>query len=215
MSHKRSNKVSPIEQAIPTTVPAKEKLVVAIAIAGNTRDILDIQEYDEDRYQIEVVNQETVNILNTAEFFNTVPKLLPNASCIVYIGAEFNFAHQNSLTNLLQCIGSEKVLGFGAIYSDLYILNKDGTMLCSKYHPSYDALRRSSIILNTPFITTIDLAPVFNTDIHYLCLWDGLCSITKNALLYHIPKPLFSVQNIMSTSSISTEIGVIRANRFP
>ena len=109
---------------------------------------------------------------------------------------------------------SDKFIGFGAIYSDLVII-EDNQILCTKYSPSYSLdLLVDRVSMNIPFALLNRFNFQFNEKIKSLFLWDGILSLGSKTLYYHYADTLFSINNTLTSVPIDKDMGLINELYF-
>ena len=132
-----------------------------------------------------------------------------------FLDKYYNFTNENSLQRIVDYLASKERAFLLGAYSDILVTDKNNGISFVQYLPSFDInLIRNRFTFNVPFIVKKQLLPTFNENIESLRLWDGFLSIVKNALLFHIPEPLFQLDNAFDTTLISKDLELINETHY-
>lgn len=173
-----------------------------VAVAGERREIPNNYELAHFAYE------DDYDDIGTGAMFNQLSNKR-SYDLFIYLGQEYNLYNENSITEMVQWIWSEPLMGVGAIYTDISVCHK-GTHICTKFNPGYrSSLYDEKYILNVPLVVKSSILPQFNPKIKHLNLWDGILQLMKNTMLFHMPKVMFSVDNAMDTPDIAEDVKLI------
>lgn len=173
-----------------------------VAVGGERRKIPNNYELADFAYEADYGD------IGTGAMFNQLTNKR-SYDLFVYLGQEYNLNDENSITDMVNWFWNERLIGVGAIYTDISICHK-GTYICTKFNPSYSStLYDEKCVLNIPLMVKSAVLPVFNTNIKYLSLWDGILNLMKNTLLFHMPEVMFSVNNAMESPNVTGDIKII------
>jgi hypothetical protein len=179
---------------------------VVVAVAGPKREVL------VDYENVEIEYQEDYGE-SVPKFFNTLGGRR-SVDLFVFLGEGYNFDTDKSLQTMIDIAMSDKFIGFAGVYSDMRVVH-EGKEICCRYNPSYGIeLVKKKVPLNVPFMISSKLFPTFHEEIQHLSLWDGILSIMADTMLFHVPKPLFTIDNALSSAQISEEINIINGYYF-
>ena len=202
MSEQRS-KIDPLDAGREKPLDGPR---VTVAVAGEARDIKC------DYENVEMVFQSDHDC-NAAEMFNLV-RNKRSTDLFFFMGADYNFAYDNSLTRMVDELWRDDRIHVGAVYTDL-ILCDEGERLCSVFNPAYDiGMSDKSRIMNIPFLVKSAIVPSFNTKLNELYLWDGMLQLVKNVMVFHMPCALIDIYNAMTMKLIPEEIQIIQNKHY-
>lgn len=158
---------------------------------------------DYDNY--EVLNNS--DSLPTGKFFNQA-KNRAGYDYYVYLGKYYNFSSPSSLTRMVEYLNDVSRSFVVGVYSDLLLNDKDISFI--QHLPSFDMkLIKGKFAFNTPFCVKKYLLPTFDENIQSLNLWDGFLSLSKQSVLFHIPEPLFKLDNALDTTLVNADLNII------
>lgn len=182
----------------------KPTVIVAAATAGVERIIPIPHSYE--NIKIEYQKEDEV----TSDFFNRITAR-NTAHYFCFLGRGFNFYTEESLSLLVEKMQSSKLHGFGGIYSDLAVMN-NGEFVCHRFNPAYFIqLIPQQIIMNVPFMMSTEFSlPRFTSNLDLLSLWDGMIQAMSSAPMYHMPSPIFSIENALESFQVEKEIEIIK-----
>lgn len=163
---------------------------------------------------VTVIYQEDTDFDSAPKFLNHIGNLT-GYDYVVCLGGGYNIAGIESYQTFQKYLNLDIIHAFGALYSDINIVDVQNDFICSQYKPSYDIkLRNSGMILNIPFVSSMKRMPIFDERIKNLYLWDGLLTIASEFLLFHIPDALFTINNALDTLSIEEDVKYVQERHF-
>ncbi len=176
------------------------KVLVAIS------DQKDYEKIDQTYDNIEFVfNQDNDN---EGVFFNKAQKL--NSDITVFIGKGYGLSNTDSIKHIIEIIEVDKFSGFTALYSDIVLI--DGI---TRYYPAYTvSVLQNKYILNAPFAVPSYFKVDFMEGLDELSLWSGILYCANHGVLYHLPKPVFKVQQIFDNINITQDIEKINEQYY-
>lgn len=99
----------------------------------------------------------------------------------------------------------------GAVYTDCYIHNPDTNIKYVQYYPSYRKRNFHINIINPyVFINGGIITEIFNNELDILYFYDALQKISHNAIILHIPQPLYTTK--LNTKDISKDLEKLQIN---
>ena len=176
------------------------KVLVAISDPKNYEKI--DQTYD----NIELVFNKDND--NEGMFFNKAQKL--NSDIIVFVGKGYSLSNTDTIKNIVEIIEGERFSGFTALYADVLLM--DGV---TRYYPAYTiSVLQNKYILNIPFAVPSYFKVDFMQDLDELSLWSGILYCANHGILYHLPKPVFKVQQVLDSINITQDIEKINERYY-
>ena len=129
---------------------------------------------------------------------------------LVFIDESYEFSSEDSLSELVEDFSGEDLNIVGAAYTDIQGII-EGYSFPIKINPSFnERLYKEKFIINSPFIMRSNLNIEFHEGIEFVSLWDGLLSLMKKTIVFHLPKQYFRITNLLSPNpQISEEIKLI------
>lgn len=134
----------------------------------------------------------------------------------IFLGKDFDFSHGRVVEDLVELMGCKRLIGFGGAYSDLYVMDDKGVLVCNRFNPAYDIrLIQQGMAMNLPFIVSARHGlPRFTEGLDVLSLWDGVIQIMVSSPMYHIPSPWFTLRNVLSNVQVEDEIKLINDTHY-
>jgi hypothetical protein len=177
-----------------------------VAVSGTKRDVPVVEGVD-------ILYNEDFEY-SAPEFFNYISNL-SGYDYVICLGRGYNITDTNSYEVFQKYTEMDCIQAFGALYSDLRVIDEDGGLVCSQYKPAYDIkLKNKGLLLNIPFISSMKNLPTFDTRVKHLYLWDALLTISSAFLLFHMPHELFTINNALESLSIDEDVKHIQGRHF-
>lgn len=139
----------------------------------------------------------------TPQFYNRVTQ--KTQDLFVFLGENNGFVSSGSLRELVDFVLDKDKDIAGAVYADMHVIH-GGKFICHKFNPSYSlALYQNKMMMNVPFMAKKGLIPKFNEGLNKLCLWDGILTIMRSAMLYHMAQPIFTLEQGLKRHELSAD----------
>lgn len=136
------------------------------------------------------------------------------ANLYMFLGEDNNFTDAGALGRMVDYLAHPDNKIAAALYTDINILH-DRKFVCVKHNPSYSShLLQRRVMLNVPFLVKSQMVPLFNDKIETLNLWDGLLTIMRQALIYHLAEPLCSLDKGLRNRDLSKDFKMLNGIHF-